>query len=85
MNRDTGKYYVESKKDMKKRGVKSPDCADALALSEAAMSSSWTQLKQDLQRLSNDAQIVAKKLNDYHVALDMPAPYKSIYGDSSGW
>jgi hypothetical protein len=43
----TGKLKVESKEDMRKRGVKSPNFADALALSEAALGQEWTGIAAD--------------------------------------
>lgn len=70
--RENGKFMVESKKDMKKRGVDSPDFADALALSEASMGGGWDQLKQDMNRLVSEVNAVARQINDYPVALGLP-------------
>jgi hypothetical protein len=41
-NTEGGKTQLESKNDMRRRGVRSPDYADALALSLAAESSQWS-------------------------------------------
>ena len=80
--RETGKYYLESKKDMRKRGIKSPDCADALALSEASASGSWTQLVQDLETINQTVARVQETINrDYPVALDLPMPIRSQYNN----
>ena len=38
----TGKIKIESKEDMKKRGIKSPDKADALALTMASSAASFS-------------------------------------------
>ena len=38
----TGKIKIESKEEMKKRGIKSPDRADALALTMASAAASFS-------------------------------------------
>ncbi len=40
---DTGKVQIESKREMLKRGIASPDFADALALAFAPMNGSWVE------------------------------------------
>ena len=90
LTRDTGKYFIESKKDMKKRGVKSPDFADALALSEASPAGSWAQLESDAVHAANPSTTSdTKKYHDCPAALDLDKDFQEHYGGDlnrySGW
>ena len=48
----TGKIKIESKEDMKKRGIQSPDHADALVYSEAGSQGDWSEAVLDDDALS---------------------------------
>ena len=48
---ETGKVQIESKRDMQKRGIVSPDFADALALAFAPVSGSWVDVANLTDRM----------------------------------
>lgn len=50
MKTETGKIKIESKEDMRKRGVSSPNHADAAAYTEADGGSSWKDVNERLER-----------------------------------
>jgi hypothetical protein len=48
---ETGKIQIESKRDMQKRGIASPDFADALTLAFARMPGSWVVVAKLTERM----------------------------------
>lgn len=70
-----GSWVLESKLDMKKRGVRSPDMADAVALTFA--------FKEYLQEGNQPVKVAQYGNIDSQPALREPEPFDGDYGDNS--